>query len=85
MEDNVTNKMQGKARETARHRFVRLANKRVVKAIKAIQLIGNLANPAYEYDEKDVTRIFKAIQTEVDQARSKFSTREKGGAVFSLE
>jgi hypothetical protein len=57
----------------------------VVKAIKAIQLIGNLSSRAYQYDEKDVEKIFDAIQTEVDQARSKFSKREKGGIIFSLE
>jgi hypothetical protein len=29
-----------------------------------------------------VTKIFEAIPTEVDQARSKFSNREKRGVVF---
>jgi hypothetical protein len=85
MDSTVTDRVRAEERETARERFVRLANKRVVKAIKAIQLLGNLSNPTYQYDEKDVTKIFKAIQSEVDQARSKFSTREKGGSVFSLE
>jgi DNA polymerase IIIc chi subunit len=85
MDASATHKIRSKKNETARQKFVRLANKRVVKAIKAVQLLGNLSNPAYEYDEKDVTKIFKAIQAEVDQARSKFSTREKAGAVFSLE
>ena len=33
--------------------FIKLANKRVNKAIKLIQLIGNLSNKAhYDYDEK---------------------------------
>jgi hypothetical protein len=82
MEANATNKPQ---EETARQRFVRLANKRVVKVIKAIQLIGNLSSRAYQYDDKDVDKIFDAIQTEVDQARSKFLKREKSGIVFSLE
>jgi hypothetical protein len=85
IESNVTNKMEENGRETPRQRFVRLANKRVVKAIKAIQLLGNLSSPAYQYDENDVTKIFEAIQTEVGQARSKFSNREKRGIVFSLE
>jgi hypothetical protein len=78
----VTNKMEENARVTRRQRFVRLANKRVVKAIKAIQLLGNLSSPAHQYDENDVTKIFEAIQTEVDQARSKFSNHEKRGVVF---
>ena len=80
----MSSDQQQKARETARQRFVRLANKRVVKAIKAIQLVGNLSSAGYQYDERDVNKIFDAIQTEVDQARSKFSKREKGNIVFSL-
>jgi hypothetical protein len=70
---------------TPRQRLVRLVSKRVVKAIKAIQLLGNLSSPEYQYDKNDVTKIFEAIQSEVDQARSKFSNREKRGVVFSLE
>jgi hypothetical protein len=81
----VTNKMEENVRESPRQKFVRLANKRVVKAIKAIQLLGNLSSPAYQYDENDVIKIFEAIQAEVEQARSKFSNREKRGIVFSLE
>jgi hypothetical protein len=57
----------------------------VVKAIKASQLLGNLSSLAYQYDENDVTKIFEAIQTEVDQARSKFSNRGKPVVVFLLE
>jgi hypothetical protein len=49
MEAHVTNKMEENARVTRRQRFVRLANKRVVKAIEAIQLLGNLSSPAYQY------------------------------------
>jgi hypothetical protein len=81
----MSSDQQEGARETPRQRFVRLANKRVVKAIRAIQLVGNLSSPAYQYDEKDVIKIFDAIQSEVDQARSKFSKREKASIVFSLE
>jgi hypothetical protein len=36
-------------------------------------------------DEKDVNKIFDAIQPEVDEARSKFSKPQKGGIDFSLE
>ena len=81
MEANVTNKMEENARVTRRQRFVRLANKRVVKAIEAIQLLGNLSSPAYQYDENDVTKIFEAIRPRLS-ARSKFSNREKRGVVF---
>ncbi len=80
-------RLSAKERTKQRENFVRLANKRVTKAMKAIQLLGNLANQsAYEYDDKDVTKMFKAIQGEVDQARAKFSVREGRGSIgFSLE
>jgi hypothetical protein len=42
----MSSDQQEGARETPRQRFVRLANKRVVKAIRAIQLVGNLSSPA---------------------------------------
>jgi hypothetical protein len=66
--------------------FTRLAVKRVNNALKAISLIGNLGNRGtYEYEEKEVAKIFKALITEVETARSKFKEGEnktEGG--FSL-
>ena len=38
-----------------REKFVKLAEARVSKALKELQLIGNLSNrSAYEYSEEDV-------------------------------
>jgi hypothetical protein len=63
--------MAQEAKETA---FVRLATKRVNNAIKALQLVGNLGNRAnYSYDNKQVAKIFKALQAEVDGAKEKFA------------
>lgn len=56
-----------------RDNFVRLAESRVNKALKDIQLIGNLSNrSAYEFDEKDVRKIFSALQKSLESARSRF-------------
>ena len=42
-----------------REKFVRLATGRVNKAIKEIQLIGNLSNRTYyEYSNADIEKIF---------------------------
>jgi hypothetical protein len=69
-----------------RAKFVRLATKRVNAAAKAIQLIGNLANRSnYDYTDKDVAKIFKHLQSELDQAKARFAapdSKAKGG--FSL-
>ena len=57
-------------RAADREKFVRLANKRVSTALKAIQLIGNLSNKSnYDYTEADVLKIFRALQDEVSSSR----------------
>lgn len=56
-----------------RDKFLELANNRVNRAIKDFRLIGNLSNKsAYEYSEDDVRKIFKALQRELESARSRF-------------
>lgn len=56
-------------------KFVELANKRVNRAIKDIQLVGNLANRTnYEYSEEQAKKILKALQQEVDVLKQAFQT-----------
>ena len=62
-----------------RKKFVELAEARVNRAIKDVRLIGNLANrSAYQYEEEDVRKIFKALQKELDSAKARF-TGDTGG------
>lgn len=57
-----------------REKFSKLAESRVSKALKELQLIGNLSNrSAYEYDDEDVKQIFKALQKALDSAKSRFT------------
>ncbi|KCZ83526.1 hypothetical protein HAD_13019 [Hyphomonas adhaerens MHS-3] len=57
-----------------RDKFVRLAENRVNKAIKDIQLIGNLCNKsAYEYTDEDVKKIFRALQEAVDGSKKRYT------------
>lgn len=70
-----------------RKKFVDLAEARVNRAIKDIRLIGNLANKnSYEYSEHDTKKIFRALQKEIESAKSRFGdgedAREEG---FRLE
>lgn len=70
-----------------REKFIELAEARVTRAMRDMRLIGNLSNrSAYAYTEDDVRKIFKALQRELETARSKFGSdvdgREKG---FTLE
>jgi hypothetical protein len=59
---------------TKRDKFVELAEARVSRAIKDLQLIGNLSNrSAYEFTEADVRKMFSAIQRASDAAKARFS------------
>ena len=70
-----------------RRKFVELADKRVNRAIKDLRLIGNLSNrAAYEYSDKDVKTIVRALQKEVDAVRSRLGgPGEAGDSEFRLE
>lgn len=70
-----------------RSKFIELAQARVNRAIKDVRLIGNLANrSAYDYSDEDVRKIFRALQKELDAAKSRF-TGDAGGKdnEFTLE
>ena len=55
-------------------KFIELANKRVNKTIKDIQLIGNLANKQnYDYTELQAKQIIKALQQELDEVKQNFA------------
>lgn len=56
-------------------KFVELANKRVNRAIKDLQLVGNLANKTnYEYTDEQAKKILRALQQEVDLLKHAFSS-----------
>ena len=56
-----------------RHNFVRLAEARVNKALKAIQVVGNLSNRGnYEYTEEDVKLIVNALTKEISELKLRF-------------
>lgn len=66
------------SREDDRAKFVKLASMRVSKAMKGIQLIGNLSNRSnYDYTEEDVVKIFKALQDEIAACKRKFEAAGK--------
>ncbi len=61
-----------------KEKFKELAEKRVNNAIKNIQLIGNLSNSNnYEYNNEEVTKIFKTLKEELQVAESRFKLNEK--------
>jgi len=65
--------MEGLGMRDKRQKFIELAESRVNRAIKDIRLIGNLANKnSYEYSEDDARKIVRALQKELDTAKSRF-------------
>ena len=69
-----------------RQKFVDLAEARVNKALKDIQLIGNLSNKsAYDFSEADIRKIFGALQKGLDGSKARFSKESEGaGGEFRL-
>lgn len=64
-----------------RRKFIQLAEARVARAMNDIRLIGNLSNRSnYTYADDDVRKIFRALQKELDAAKSRF-----GGEANSRE
>ena len=71
---------------TKRKKFVELAEARVNRAIKDLQLIGNLSNrSAYEFEDADIRKMFAAIQKAADAAKARFSRQgDAQGGDFRL-
>lgn len=60
--------------ETKSEKFIRVAENRTNKIIDMVRLLGNLSNKAvYDYEKEDVEKIFRAIESEVKLAKSKFT------------
>ena len=63
-----------------RAKFVELAEARVNKTLKDLQLIGNLSNKsAYDFDEADVRKMFSTLQKALDAAKGRFAKGVAGG------
>lgn len=69
-----------------RSKFVELAEARVNRALKDLQLIGNLSNrAAYEFTDADVRKVFGALQRALDGAKARFSKQsEARGGEFRI-
>ena len=76
-----------KNEETKIDKFVRIAEARTNKIINMIQLLGNCSNQSlYEYSQKDVNKIFNAIQAELDEAKKRYSKQDsQKGSKFTLD
>lgn len=61
-------------KETNRERFVRIAEARTQKIIDMIELLGNCSNQYnYEYTQKDVDKMFSAIDSALKASKARFT------------
>lgn len=69
-----------------REKFVRLAEKRTVKAIEAIRAIGKLnSRSTYDYTDADVAKIARRLNSEVKALKTRFAKSGTGStAEFRL-
>ena len=59
-------------------RFQEIGKRRVIKAVKAISLIGNLGNKSHYYStEKERQQIIKAIDNAVKQMKSDLQKKSR--------
>lgn len=64
-----------KEKETNRERFIRIAESRTQKIIDMIELLGNCSNQYnYEYTQKDIDKMFSAIDLALKNSKARFST-----------
>jgi len=64
--------------------FARVVRPRVVKAVKAIELIGSCATSAYNYNEAQITAIIDALQDAVNNVKDRFEGKAGSDGGFKL-
>jgi hypothetical protein len=58
-----------------RKKFVELAERRTINAIRSIRVISKLGNKsAYEYDDTDVRKITTALTKEIEALKARMSS-----------
>jgi hypothetical protein len=68
-------------RETKAQKFERIAERRVNETLRALRLLGNLADKRnYEYSEQQVGLIFGALDQEYRAIRSRFKAEASVGS-----
>lgn len=72
-------------RESKSERFIRVAEIRVNKAIRALTLVGGCADiRVYEYSEEQVAKIFDTLRLELNNAEEHFRLNSDRERVFHL-
>lgn len=70
--------------ETKAQKFVRLGNKRVPKALKAIKQIAQLGGNGYESSPEQRAKIVTALESEVKAVKDIFAGQRPKAEAFTL-
>ena len=72
-------------KESRDERFVRLAERRVNVILDKLRLLGQLSDRRnYEYTDEQISKIFKAIDSELKATKSKFANGSTARKRFTL-
>ena len=64
--------------ETKEEKFKRIAAARTLRILNDLRLLGNCANTSiYSYTQKDVNKIFSAIEKELKRIKALFNKPKK--------
>ncbi len=61
--------------ESKSDKFTRLATKRVEKAVKSIDLLGNLSTSQYEYTQEQIDQIISDLAQHLNEVKAKYQKR----------
>lgn len=74
-----------KNKETNRERFVRIAETRTQKIIDMLDLLGNCSNSYnYEYTNKDVEKMYGAIEEALKASKARYNGPKKKESQFKF-
>ena len=77
--------MSEEAPKSKRERFEELAPKRVEAVLAKLAVLGNCGNRAgYEYGQREISDMFHAIRTAVDESEEKFRPPAKERTGYTL-
>ncbi len=64
--------------ETPEERFKRVAEARTNAVMDKLRILGNLSNKQmYSYSEKDISKIFSAINRQFKEVKAKFNSEKQ--------
>ncbi len=71
--------------ESGQHRFVRIVLPRVVKAVKAIVVVGYCTGSGYEHTPTQVKQIIITLREAINNLEAKFEGKAGADGSFSFE